>query len=210
MFRCLFRFLILGALVVLAIILLAPRFIQQAGNSLINAFNNSAANGVAQYIPANFNDSQSHLDVSVSGLSPNSQYYVTLDSSTCGGSPSMNIGAVTSDSSGGINHDFTTSAVDSSQTWYVVVHSGNNPSGSILACGQLSINGTSVAIVNTPSIALSPVTVGSGPTPNPGISNGQTTSTPQTGFPNNNSGFPNTGVKPDKNFYDNNVYPRKY
>jgi hypothetical protein len=201
---CLFRFLILGALVVLAFILLAPRFLQQAGNSLINAFNNSAANGIAQYIPANFTDSQSHLQVSVSGLSPSSQYYVTLDSSTCGGSPSMNIGEVTTDSSGSINKEFTTSAVDSSQTWYVVVHQGNDPSGTILACGQLSINGTSVAIVNTPVISLSPLPAGQ--TPNPSI--GGETPTAQPGFPNN--GFPNTGVKPDKNFYDNNVYPRKY
>ncbi len=201
MFRCLFRLLVLGALVIVAIILFSSSILQQAGNSLITNFNNSAASGLAQYIPANFTDSQSHLQVSVSGLSPNSQYRVTLDSSTCGGSPSMNIGLATTDASGSISQEFTVSSFNTSQSWFVVVHQGNDPAGTILACGQLSNNGSSIAVVNTPSLALSPLPAGQ----TPGTTNVVgPTPTPETGFP-------NTGVEPgSKNFYDNNVYPRKY
>jgi len=201
MFRCLFRLLVLGALAIVAIIFLTPRFLQQAGNSLITNLNNSAASGLAQYIPSNFTDSNSHLQVSVSGLSPNSQYRVTLDSTTCEGSPSMNIGLATTDTSGSINQEFIVSSLDTSQSWFVVVHQGNDPSGTILACGQLSNNGSSIAVVSTPLISLSPLPSGQ----TPGTTNVVgPTPTPETGFP-------NTGVEPgSKNFYDNNVYPRKY
>jgi hypothetical protein len=207
MLRCLFRLVVLVILIAVAIvafILLAPRFINQAGNSLLNAFSNSAASGLAQFIPANFNDQNNHLQISVNGLTNADKYYVTLDSGTCGGSPSINLGSVTADNSGSINQLLKVpTKFDTSQTWYIDIHEGNGPTGRTLACGQLVINSNSVAMESTPILTLSPDT---GQVSAPTIANGSPTpdSTPQTGFP-------NTGVQPGTtNSYDNYVYPRKY
>lgn len=202
MFRCLFRLIVLGILGLLVVAFLLPQFVAQAGNSLIQAFNNSAASGLAQFIPANFTDQQNHLQISVSGLSAQSHYYVTLDSGQCGGSPSQVIGLVLTDASGGINQEFTLGTFNTNQTWYIAIHQGSDSSGTIMACGQLTINGSSVATETTPVIILSPNN--GGQTAPPTIANPTPTSTTP-------SGLPNTGVKPgNSNDYDNHAYPRKY
>jgi hypothetical protein len=204
--KCLGRLVVLVALAILALIMLVPALLQQAGNSLLSAFNNSAASGLAELIPANFNDPNNHLQVSVSGLTANGQYYVTLDPGSCGSSPYIDLGEVRADSAGNINKLFTLGSLDTSQTWYVDVHQGNDPSGTIEACGRLVTNSSSVAVNVTPILSLSPESTGSGQISAPTIGNASPVpnSTPQTGFP-------NTGVQPgSKNSYDNYVYPRKY
>src|ERR1700694_46637 len=106
MIRALFRLLFLAIVVVIVLALFAPRYLEQAGNSLISAFNNSAATGLAQYIPANVNDKNSHLQVSIQGLSVNTKYEVTLDSGKCNGSPIQDIGPITSDAKGSVSGEF--------------------------------------------------------------------------------------------------------
>lgn len=204
--RCLFRLVVLVALAILAFLVLAPRLFQQAGNSLLNAFNNSAASGLAEFIPANFNDQNNHLQISINGLTARGQYHVTLDPQVCGNFPYIDLGEVTADSSGSINKLLTLPKLDINQTWYVDIHQGNSPTGTIEACGKLFTNSNSVAVNATPIISLSPQSNGNGQVSAPTIAGGSPTpgATPQTGFP-------NTGVQPgSKNIYDNYVYPRKY
>jgi hypothetical protein len=204
MFRCLFRLILLAALVILVFIFLGTRFLSQAGSSLLNALNNSAASGLAQFIPANFISQGNQLQVSISGLTPNGKYHITLNNSGCGGGQIIDLGTVNADDSGNITHLFPLQKFDTSQTWYVAVHQGTDPSGTVLACGQLVINGNSVALEVTPLISLSPASTGQVSQPTIGGVTPTSTTTPE-------KPFPNTGVKPgDNNSYDNFVYPRKY
>jgi hypothetical protein len=206
MFRCLFRLILLGVLAIVAIIILAPRFLDQAGNSLLNALNNSAVSGLAQFIPANFTDKNTHLQISINGLSANGKYDVTLDNTACGNPFIIDLGPVTADSSGNINQVFNLGKFDTGQTWYVDVHKGSDASGNALACGQLVINATSVADEVTPIITLSPGITEQ--TSAPTIAN--VTPTP-TLITTPGVTLPHTGVKPgDNNTYDNYVYPRKF
>jgi hypothetical protein len=204
MFRCLFRLILLAAVAILVLIFLAPRFLAQAGNSLLSAVNNSAVSGLAEYIPANFTDQNSHLQVSLNGLTPNSKYYITLDNSDCNGGQVIDLGSVSADDSGNFSHIFDRVKLDTSQTWYITVQQGSDTSGTVVACGQLVINGTSVGLEETPIISLSPDSTGQISQPSIGGVTPESTSTPE-------KPFPNTGVKPgSNNSYDNFVYPRKY
>jgi hypothetical protein len=204
MFGCLFRLILLVALALLAFLLLTSSVIQHAGSSVLSAFNSSAASGFAEFIPANLNDKNNHLQVSASGLSPKGSYYITLDSGSCGGSQIQDLGPATADSSGDINKTFTLGQIDTSQTWYVDIHQGNDPAGLTLACGQLIINSNNAGGTK-PIISLSPDSNDTGQVNAPTIAGGSTSTT------NIQPGFPNTGVKPgNKNTYDNNVYPRKF
>lgn len=200
MSRWLFRIIGLIAVVILAIFLFAGSLIGQAGNSLLNAFNNSAATGYAQYLPANSSNQSNQLQVSASNLAHNGAYHITLDANGCGNSPVIDVGDTIADSSGNINQTFSVQKFDTSQTWYVDIHQGTDSAGPTVACGQLVINSSTLGVESTPFLTMSPSSNGQVSPP----SNPVVTPTPETGFP-------NTGVRPgDKNHYDNYVYPRKY
>ncbi len=202
-FRSLTRLLLLGVVVVVALALLVPHFIAQAGNSLISDINNNlpSLSGLAQFIPANFLDKDNKLQVSLSGLTANSKYEVTLDPDQCGNAGYVDIGVVTADGSGNVDTTFSLSALDTGKNWYVDIHNGPGAYGAVLACGELNTNNTSASIAATNTVLqLSP---GATQTTNTQVTPGVTPTTP--------SGFPNTGVAPGgSNSYDNNVYPRKY
>ncbi len=204
MFRCLTRFIVLVAVIILAIFFFATSFVGQVGNSLLNAFNNSAVSGYAEYLPANSNNQSDNLQVSASNLVHNGTYYITLDANNCGNSPVIDVGAAVADSSGNINQTFPVQKVDTSQTWYVDIHQGTDSAGTTVACGQLVINSNNLGLESTPFLSLSPASTGQVSAPTiPGV-----TPTPAASP---EAGFPNTGVRPgDKNHYDNYVYPRKY
>lgn len=204
MFGCLVRLILLVALAVLAFFLFTSTVIQHAGSSVLNGLNSSAASGFAEFIPANLNDKNNHLQVSASGLASKGSYYITLDSGSCGGAQIQDLGPATADSSGDINKTFTLGQIDTSQTWYVDIHQGSDPGGLTLACGQLVMNSNNVAGTK-PILSLSPESTDTGQLNAPTIAGGSTSTT------NIQPGFPNTGVKPgNKNSYDNNVYPRKF
>jgi hypothetical protein len=204
MFRCLFRFIVLVALAIVVLIFLAPGFFEQIGSSLLNAVNNSSVGGLAQFIPGNPNNQNSHLQISASGLTASSQYDITLDDASCGGAPSIDLGTVVTDSSGNIDQALSVGTLDTGQTWYIDLHQGSNASGNILACGRLIISSNILEPESTPFIVLNPPSGGQVSTPAvPGA-----TPTPAA---TSETGFPNTGVRPgDPNHYDNNVYPRKF
>ena len=208
MFRWLGWLLVLIALAVLIFVLLPFVLIGQVGGSLLNALNNSAVNGYAQYIPTSANNQNSQLQVSASGLAHNGKYHITLDNNNCGNSSIIDVGPADADSSGTFNKTYTLPKFDTSQTWYVDIHQGTSTAGTTLSCGQLVTNQNSVAMNSTPLITLSPESNSEvSPPTNPGET--PTSAQPaETGFPNS---MPSTGVRPgDKNHYDNYVYPRKY
>jgi hypothetical protein len=183
-----------------------PQFLARAGNSLLNNINSSAApiSGLAQFIPANFLAKNNKLQISLSGLAANKQYDVTLDPGTCGNSGYIDVGLVTSDSSGNVTTTFSLSPLNkSSGGWFVDVHSGASASDSVLACSQLNTNDASAAAeVSNTTLQLSP---GPSDLTNAQVTPGLTTTntTPK--------GFPQTGADPgSSNSYDNNAYPRKY
>jgi hypothetical protein len=189
---------------VLAFIFLGASFFAQIGNSLLNAVNNSAVNGSAQYLPAGYTDQSNHLQLSANGLTPNGQYDITIDSQSCGGAAGVDLGTVNADGSGNINRVFTLGQLDPSQSWYVDIHQGDNAGGKVLACGLLTINSNGPAPQSTQFVSLN-------------VSSTEQVSAPTIAGPGQTSssttqmGFPNTGVRPgDKNHYDNNVYPRKF
>jgi hypothetical protein len=206
--RRLFRLLVLGAIILVALIVFLPKYLTQAGNTVLSNTNSSAnpISGLAQLVPANFLDKNNKLQISLSGLNANKNYEVTLDPGVCGNSGYIDVGLVTSDGSGNVNTTFSLSSLkDNSQGWFVDVHSGPSANDAVMACSQLNTNNTSVAAdaTNT-TLQLSPV-----PT-NTDLTNSQTSSsaTSTSGTP---QGFPNTGVAPGSgNSYDNNVYPRKF
>ena len=210
MFRLIFRLLLLGAIIFVAVVVILPKFLAQAGNSILSNLDSSAnpISGLAQLIPANFLDKKNQLQKSLSGLEANKNYEVTLDPGTCGNSDYVNVGIVTSDGSGNVNRTFSfslSSLKGNNQNWIVDVHSGTDPSDTSMVCSQLNTNNASAAAdaTNT-ALQLSPV-----PT-NTDLTNSQNSSS-TTSTSNPPQGFPNTGVAPgSSNSYDNNVYPRKF
>lgn len=203
-FRSLTRLLLLGVVVVVALVLLVPHFIAQAGNSLISDINNNlpSLSGLAQFIPANFLDKNNQLQISLSGLTAGSKYEVTLDPDQCGNPGSVDIGVITADGSGNVDSTFSIVALDTSRNWYVDIHNGPSTYGAVLACGELNTNNASASIEATDTVLQSSPVVAQATNTQatPGVT---PTTTP--------SGFPNTGVAPGgSNSYDNNVYPRKY
>jgi hypothetical protein len=204
MFRCLTRFIVLVVVLILAILFFATTYIGQAGHSLLNAFNNSAASGYAQYIPSNPNNQTNYLQVSASNLDHNGTYHITLDNNGCKNAPVVDVGDAVADGSGNINQTFPVQKFDTSQIWFIDIHQGVDSAGPTVACGQLVINSNASDVQSTPFISMSPASNGQVSPPTiPGVTP-TPAATPETGFP-------NTGVRPgDKNHYDNYVYPRKY
>src|ERR1700680_3558598 len=127
----LFRLLVLGAIIIGLLVLLLPQFLARAGNTLLNNINTSAAplTGLAQFIPANVLDKNNKLQISLSGLDANKKYEVTLDPGTCGNAGYVDVGLVTSDSSGTVTTTFSLAPLNSnSGGWFVDVHSGASAS----------------------------------------------------------------------------------
>lgn len=123
----LFRLLVLGAILFGLLVIFLPQFLAQAGNTLLNNINSSAApiSGLAQFIPANFLDKNNKLQISLSGLDANKKYEVTLDPGTCGNYGYVDVGLVTSDGSGNVTTTISLSPLNSnSGGWFVDVHSG--------------------------------------------------------------------------------------
>ena len=200
--RRLFRLLLLIAIIIVVVVLFLPKFLAQAGNTVLSNINSSGnpISGLAQLIPANVLGKNNQLQISLNGLDAGKNYAVTLDPGVCGNSGFINVGIVTSDGGGNVNNTFSLSSLkNNSQSWFVDIHSGPSTNDNVLACSQLNTNDASAAAdaTNT-ALQLSPV-----PT-NTDQTNSQTSSnTPQ--------GFPQTGVAPGgSNSYDNNVYPRKF
>jgi hypothetical protein len=203
--RRLFLLLALGVVVVIALALFLPHLFAQAGNSVISAFNgsNPSISGLVQFVPANVVGKDNTLQITVSGLTANAKYEVTLDPNSCGANNSFNVGIITADASGNVNSSLPLATIDLNTNWFVDIHNGVSAGDAVLACGQLNINNSSVAIEATNSVIQLSPTSGQGNseqvTPSPDV-----TPTPQTGYP-------NTGVAPGgAHSYDNNVYPRKY
>ena len=212
--RCLgrlFRLLLLIAIIIVAAIIFLPKFLAQAGNTVLNNINSTGnpISGLAQLIPANFLDKNNQLQISLSGLDTNKHYAVTLDPGICGNSGYINVGIVTSDGSGNVNNTFSLSSLtNNKQGWFVDVHSGPGVNDAVMACSQLNTNNTAAAADATNTVLqLSPV-----PT-DTSLTNSQTSSTGSGATSTNPrpQGFPQTGVAPGNGSgYDNNVYPRKF
>ena len=202
--RRLFRLLFLIAIIIVVVIIFLPQFFARAGNSLLTNINSSAnpVSGIAQYIPANFLNKDNQLQLSLNGLDLNKKYEVTLDPGICGNSGYIDLGLVTSDDNGNVQTTFSLTPLSKNdKSWFVDVHSGTGINDPVMACSQLDTNDSSAAADATNSVLqLSPVASD--------LSSGQTTdATPTSNVP---QGFPQTGVAPAGNTYDNNVYPRKY
>jgi len=218
-----FRLVILAILVIIALIIFTPNLVKGAGNAILNSLNSSSAQGIAQIIPHS-QGSGADLQVQLSGLTANSNYYVTLDQGQCGGATLYTIGKVSSDSNGSSTAllSFNNLGNALTQGLWLDVHQGGNANGQSVACGQVlnldAVLGITPTVTVAPTaIPTTPPTTGT-PTPTSSIT-GTTNSTDNTdrnpplvggrGFTSN--GFPNTGVAPaSSNSYDNATFPRKY
>jgi hypothetical protein len=193
-FRRLFRWLVILAVVIALIWIFAPRLFNNAANSLISSINSTAsqAQGLALFVPAGPNSpnrSQGDLQINLTGLNPNTTYALTLDQGQCGG-VSKDLGQRKSDANGHLYIEIPLASLDITRTWFVNVLQ----QGQSVACGLLQTNQSS----STQAINAT--------------QSGPNVFGPQTGA--NQSapgGLPNTGVKPGGNQqYRNNQYPRKY
>ena len=208
--RRLFRLLLLVAIIIVVVVVFLPKFLAQAGNTVLSNINSSAnpISGLAQLIPANFLDKNNQLQISLSGLDISKKYEVTLDPGICGNSGYIDVGTITSDGSGNVNTTFSLSSLkENKQGWFVDIHSGPDVNDNVMACSQLNTNDVSAAADATNTVLqLSPVPTDTNLTNSQTSSNSDSTSnTPRP------RGFPQTGVAPGgSNSYDNNVYPRKF
>lgn len=183
---------------------LSPRLFDQAANSLITSASSvSHAQGLAQFVPANVNQTKKGaLQVKIDGLSPNTVYDVTLDQGQCGAN-GIDLGTINSDGNGSFDNSFSLANLRQDVTWFIDIHQ-QNAGGQSVACGQLETNATSGSQVITGPNVFG----GSQSLPN---DQGQNQTPTTTGTTNQPSGLPNTGADPGNNQnYDNNTYPRKY
>ncbi len=210
MFKNLFRILLTLIIVGILIILFAPRAFSNSANSLISS-STSQIQGMAQFIPAQALSSLSNkgeLQVSLTGLVPNTMYDLHLDQGQCGGT-STDLGSAKSDGNGGYYAELPMNSLDPKQTWYIdVLQQGVSVACNVLQTDQDS----SSQVINTGPNVFGPQTPssqpaqGSGSTPTPETSSSQQNTTSST-LPN----MPVTGSNPGKGQqYDNNQYPRKY
>ena len=214
----LFQLVFFGIVAVVLVIMFAPSLIRGAGNALLSSVNNSAAQGFSSLVP----DAQGKgltLQINVSSLNPNAEYYVTLDRDECGGQVLANVGKITTDASGATTANLSVGDLTGllQNTLYLDVHQGADANGQSVACGQVQINGTGVSLTGsaTPtSSTTSSTTTNTTTTSNSTITSSSVGDSPADGFLLHHSpfgGFPNTGVAPAKgNGYDNNSFPRKY
>src|SRR5579872_3720415 len=95
----LFQLIFFGIVTIVLVVMFAPSLIRGAGNALLSSANNSAAQGFSSLVP----DAQGKgltLQMNVSSLNPNSDYFVTLDRDECGGQVLANVGKITTDGNG--------------------------------------------------------------------------------------------------------------
>lgn len=221
MIRRFFRLLLMIIAVVVLLILFAPTLIRGAGNALINSINNTSAQGIAQVIP-HTQDNGADMQIKLDGLHANTNYYVSLDAGRCGGAVLFNVGKISTDSNGSATSMLSLNNIGAAlnnlrnalqQGIWIDVHQGGDATGQSVACGQVISSGNFLVQSNnssTPTVA--PTTVPSGVTntsTTPTSSNAHNSGSQSQGTHSSN-GFPNTGVAPDSNSYDNYAYPRKY
>ncbi|MHB8600354.1 MAG: hypothetical protein ACYDER_26540 [Ktedonobacteraceae bacterium] len=208
----LFQLVFFGIAAVVVVIMFAPSLIRGAGNALLSSVNNSAAQGFSSLVP----DAQGKgltLQINVSNLNPNSDYFVTLDRDECGGQVLANAGKITTDGSGATTANLSVGDLTGllQNTLYLDVHQGADANGQSVACGQVQINGAVASLIGSPTTTSTTSTTTSS---NSTITSSSVGDSPGSGFLLHHSpfgGFPNTGVAPDSgNGYDNNSFPRKY
>lgn len=232
MIRRFFRLLLMIIVVVVLLILFAPTLIRGAGNALINSINNTSAQGIAQVIP-HTQDNGADMQIKLDGLHANTNYYVSLDAGRCGGTILFNVGKIFTDSNGSATSMFSLNNIGDAlnnlrnafqQGVWIDVHQGSDVTGQSVACGQVISNGNFLVRSNnssTPTVATSSnssIFVGTPTTVPSGVTNTSTTPTSSNAHNNgsqpqgnhSSNGFPNTGVAPNSNSYDNYTYPRKY
>jgi hypothetical protein len=189
----------------------SPRLFAQAGNSAINAINDSAASGLAQYLPTGIDGTMNDLQLKMSGLTSKFTYFVTLDTGSCGGSPMTDLGKFSSDSSGNLDANVSPGNLNTGQALYIDVHQGDTNTGQSVACGQLQINNHTLSgldLSGTTASSNSQLNVNLGPSTSQGTGQSSGVSAPQS---RPQAGFPNTGVAPaGSDSYDNYTFPRKY
>lgn len=222
-----FQLVFFGVAAVVLVIVFAPSLISGAGNALLSAANNSAAQGFSSLVPA-AQGKGANLQVNVSGLSPSTSYYVTLDRDECGGQVLASLGTITTDGSGATTASLPITDLGSILHYnlYLDVHQGNNAGGQSVACGQVQVNNALAYLVGTPATVKGTPSHAT-PVPAPTTATTTTTTTTTTGSTGDSpsdgflpimhhnpfGGFPNTGVAPAQSGaggYDNNTFPRKY
>ncbi len=215
----LFKLVFFGIVAVVLVIMFAPSLIRGAGNALLSSANSSAAQGFSSLVP-DTQDKSLTLQINVSGLNPNSDYFVTLDRDECGGQVLANVGKITTDGSGATTANLSVGDLTDllQHTLYLDVHQGADANGESMACGQVQINGAVTSLLGTPS-TISGTTSGgsttsSTTTSNATISSSSAGDTSGNGFLLHHSpfgDFPDTGVAPTGgNNYHNPSFPRKY
>ncbi len=211
----LFQLVFFGIAAVVLVIMFAPSIIRGAGNALLSSVNNSAAQGFSSLVP----DAQGKgltLQINVSNLNPNSDYFVTLDRDECGGQVLANAGKITTDGSGATTANLSVGDLTGllQNNLYLDVHQGADANGQSVACGQVQINGAVASLIGSPTAIRGSTTITSTTSSNSTITSSNASDSPGSGFLLHHSpfgGFPNTGVAPAKgNGYDNNSFPRKY
>ena len=226
MIRRFFRFLAFCLVVIVMIILFAPTLLKGAGNAVLSSLGNASAQGVAQIIP-NATGQGTNLQVQLSGLTANTDYYISLDQGQCGGTALVNVGKITTDSSGSSTATLSLSSIGNAlqQSLYLDVHQGA-ASGQSVACGQVlstdsvisqfsgssTTTPTATTVSTTTNSSVSTPTTSTAAVPT-GVSNTDTSSISDSTFLHGRlfGGFPDTGVAPaDSGSYDNYTYPRKY
>lgn len=227
MIRRFFRLLFLCMVVVVLIILFAPTLLKGAGNALLTSLNNTAAQGVAQVIP-HATGQGSDLQVQLSGLTANTNYYISLDEGQCGGTALFNVGKITTDASGSTTATLSLNDLRNAlqQGLYLDVHQGTDSTGQSVVCGQVLSTDSIISQLSgssntTPTPTTVSATTSTGATATPTASPvtvpttivNTDTSNLDSGFLRGHlsNGFPDTGVAPaSSSSYDNYTYPRKY
>lgn len=211
----LFQLIFLGIVTVVLVVMFAPSLIRGAGNALLSSANNSAAQGFSSLVP----DAQGKgltLQMNVSSLNPNSDYFVTLDRDECGGQVLANVGKITTDGNGATTANLSVGDLTGllQHTLYLDVHQGADANGQSVACGQVQINGAVASLIGSPATISGTKTSTTTTSSNSTITTSNVGDSPDPGFLLHHSpfgGFPNTGVAPARgNGYDNNSFPRKY
>ncbi|HVB21908.1 MAG TPA: hypothetical protein VNG51_08190 [Ktedonobacteraceae bacterium] len=210
----LFQLVFFGIITVVLVVMFAPSLIKGAGNALLSSVNNSTAQGFSSLVP-NAQGKSLALQINVSGLTPNTNYFVTLDRDECGGQVLANVGKITTDASGATTASLSVGDLAGliQNTLYLDIHQGADVNGQSVACGQVQINGA-VASITGSATPTANTTTSTTTTSSATISSSSTDNAPASAFLLHHSpfgGFPNTGVAPARgNSYDNNSFPRKY
>lgn len=210
----LFQLVFFGIVAAVLVVMFAPSLIRGAGNALLSSVNNSTAQGFSSLVP----DAQGKaltLQINVSGLNPDSDYFVTLDRDECGGQVLANAGKITTDASGATTASLSVGDLAGliQNTLYLDVHQGADANGQSVACGQVQINGAAASITGS-ATPTGNTTTSTTTSSNSTITSSSAGNLPASAFLLHHSpfgGFPNTGVAPARdNSYDNNSFPRKY